>query len=70
MCYCEEHDLDRIFDALYGGLIPDDALVKRCCWKKICKARSTDIYKIGDLPWQELCKRRGYLLNRQNPRGF
>ncbi len=59
-CYCERpwyeiaKDLDK-------GTIPDSALIKKCCWKRICKINLSKVINLGRYDWKELCKRRGHL---------
>ena len=77
-CYCDT-PTERVHSDLKIGTVPDEALVRKCCYKWICKVRGS--YRFG-LPdggpeweeeaeaWQELCAKKGYLFGRQNPRGF
>ena len=77
LCYCEDNDRGILNDLRHGN-IPDYALVERCCWKRICQVRSRYprdpedglIWDADGEIWRELCTKRGYLMARQNPRGF
>ncbi len=77
MCYCDNSD-EAILRDIQGQAVPDDALVRDCCWSRISQVRgrtfmgseSTPVWDPeGDI-WKELCRKRGYLYARQNPRGF
>ena len=46
------------------------SLTWRCCWKAICRVRALTPQAIDEETWREICKIRGYLHGRQNPRGF
>ncbi|MGH3703465.1 MAG: hypothetical protein ACRDT9_02445 [Agromyces sp.] len=39
-------------------------------WQAICRVRARNMNRVDELAWQRLCARRGYLQQRQNPRGF
>jgi hypothetical protein len=69
MHYCDQDD-SEIFTDLENDSIPDDALVNACCWKKICQVRGRNPKAIDVESWTEVSRRRGYVQNRQNPRGF
>jgi hypothetical protein len=45
-------------------------LTRNCCWREICRVRSTNPNIIDPDTWREICRIRGYLQGRQNPRGF
>ncbi len=69
MCYCQTHE-DEILDDMIEDCVPDDALVRSCCWKRICQVRGLNYHAIDPETWTELCRRRGYLLVQEGPRGF
>lgn len=46
------------------------SLMSRDAWKRICQIRGKNFRAVDEEAWQDLCARRGYLLERQNPRGF
>lgn len=63
-CFCELVNYD-MGTFLKAGLVPDAALVKRCCWRKICNEYELDkesYYKT----WDTLNNRRKTLLKRFN----
>lgn len=49
---------------------PPSALTRNCCWREICRVRARNPKSIDKETWREICSIRGYLLERQNPRGF
>jgi hypothetical protein len=69
MCYCDSTEKTIVHD-LKRGSIPEEALVNSCCWKEICRIRGRNFSAIDPEKWREICTERGYLLRRQNPRGF
>jgi hypothetical protein len=68
-CYCNVGDVSVLKD-LINGSVPDAALVYRCCWVHICRVRGLNFRAVDDETWREICQRRGYLRERENPRGF
>ena len=69
MCYCEKPDIE-IGKDLKSGTVPDDALLRNCCWRKICKVRGKWFQEIGDLAWSQLCDKRAELSGKeQRPHG-
>jgi hypothetical protein len=68
-CYCSVPDHDILHD-LKAGSVPDKALVYSCCWENICRVRAIFFGQVPDQTWTEICRRRGYILQRENPRGF
>jgi len=77
-CYCET-PREQVLADLKHGSIPDEALVRNCCYKWICKVRGTfgfglqegsSDYENEAEAWRELCRKMRYLRQRQNPRGF
>lgn len=69
MCYCETPEAE-ILDDIKREAIPDDALVNECCWRRICQVRGWYPNDIGPETWSEICRKRGCLHSRENPRGF
>lgn len=69
MCYCDNSDVEILND-LKRGSIPDEALVNSCCWRRICQVRGRYFEEVDDETWRDICRERGYLRRRQNPRGF
>jgi hypothetical protein len=77
MCYCDGDDEVILGDIRRQG-VPDDALLRTCCWSRISQVRgrtfsggeSTPPWDPDGEIWKELCRKRGYLQSRQNPRGF
>ncbi len=67
--YLMKSDLDIVED-INNDRVPDDVLDSREEWSRICSARGRNFHKINEEAWRELCKRRGYLRYRRNPRGF
>jgi hypothetical protein len=68
-CYCSV-SYERVLDDLKAGSVPDEALLFSCCWKNICRVRGIFLKQIPDQTWTEICRRRGYIQQRENPRGF
>ena len=68
-CYCDT-DISDVIDDIVTESVPDEALVNGCCWKHICLARGLNSGQVDADTWSELCRRRGYVFGRQNPRGF
>ena len=68
-CYCNVGDRAVLRD-LVNGAVPDEALVYSCCWKHICRIRGLFFGDVPEETWREICQRRGYLRERENPRGF
>ena len=58
-----------LLDLQRGSLLPE-ALTRNCCWSEICRLRVFSNPPIDEDSWREICVTRGYLLARQNPRGF
>ena len=69
MCYCDGSDREILVD-IERGVIPDEALVNGCCWKRVCQVRGRNFDFVDPEAWREICRERGYLFGRQNPRGF
>lgn len=68
-CYCSTAD-DQILRDINGVAVPAEALVEDHCWKTICRARARNMRRVDEQSWSEVCTERGYLLRRQNPRGY
>ena len=60
MCYCDSAD-DVIRRDLEDSSVPDDALVRPCCWEQICRVRGLHPNAIDAEPWRELCRKRSQL---------
>jgi|SRR5579863_4558798 len=56
-------------DLLHCSFHPD-TLTRNCCWREISRVRSANPGVIDAETWREICRIRGYLQTRQNPRGF
>lgn len=69
MCYCDSSD-EEILGDLLREAIPKDALVRGCCWRRVCQVRGRNFNQVDAEAWSNICRERGYLLRRQNPRGF
>ncbi len=69
MCYCDTN-ASEVLDDIVRETVPDEALVNGCCWRHICRVRGGNFNQIDPEVWSDLCRRRGYLFGRQNPRGF
>ena len=68
-CYCKVRDAVVLHDLILGA-VPDEALVYSCCWRHICRVRGLNFNQVSEEIWREICQRRGYLRERENPRGF
>jgi hypothetical protein len=68
-CYCDVAEYSVLKDLVVGS-VPDAALVYSCCWRHICRVRGLHFGLVADDTWREICQRRGYLRERENPRGF
>ena len=66
MCYCDKSE-SEILDHLKRSLVPDDALLRLCCWRKICKVRGQRFNELDDRTWNQLCDRRVQLNAQQKP---
>ncbi len=51
MCYCDKSEIE-IRDDLERGSVPDEALVRSCCWSKICTVQGS---VLNDETWEEVC---------------
>ena len=68
-CICNEHDR-QILEWIQNQTLPSEALVRSCCWRRICQVRGYYPGEVGIETWIEVCRERGYLYAGQNPRGF
>ena len=69
MCYCDKDEMEILAD-LRNGNVPDEALMRNRCWSQICRVRGKASGFVDQDTWSKICTERGYLLTRQNPRGF
>jgi hypothetical protein len=69
MCYCDSPE-DQILLDIGRGSVPEDALVRACCWREICRTRGRNFDRVDADVWRQVCAKRGFLYARQNPRGF
>lgn len=67
---CEHYSDEEIIPDLLGCSLSSDMLTNSCCWRRICRLRALHQQAVDDETWREICRIRGYLLARQNPRGF
>ena len=59
-CYCNKLDYEILSDILNNS-IPRDALVKDCCWKKICQVRGKNFGNVEQSGnWSDICSDRGF----------
>lgn len=68
-CLCNWGDAE-ILRHIQGESLPSYALLNNCCWRRVCQVRGRNFSDVDDETWIDICTRRGYLLERQNPRGF
>ena len=61
---------EEILADLQRCSLPPEALTRNCCWSEICRLRGLNPHIVDEQSWREICATRGYLLARQNPRGF
>ena len=67
---CGHFDQEELLADLQRCSLPPEALTRTCCWSEICRIRTFSHPPIDADSWREICATRGYLLARQNPRGF
>ena len=60
----------QIVSAINADSINAEDLVSRDAWRRICQVRGKNFRLVDEEAWQSLCARRGYVLQRRNPRGF
>jgi hypothetical protein len=61
-CYCESPVEVIKFD-LEHGTVPESVLMKRCCWRQICRVRGWYPRSVSPDAWWSVCSRRGRLLS-------
>jgi hypothetical protein len=57
MDYCENSDED-ILDDIMRDSIPGHALVRDCCWRRICEVRGRNFDSVDEETWVEICRQR------------
>ena len=62
--------IPQIIDDINEERIPDEWLTEPGTWSEVCRARGLHFNDVDPDAWASLCTKRGYLLRRQNPRGF
>jgi len=67
---CGHFSQEELLADLHRCSLPAEALTRNCCWSEICRIRALSQPPIDGESWREICVTRGYLLARQNPRGF
>lgn len=67
---CGHYAQEALLIDLQRCSLPPEALTRTCCWREICRIRAFSHPPIDSETWREICVTRGYLLARQNPRGF
>ncbi len=68
-CYCNLPESEILSD-LKSGSVPEAALVNQCCWRTICRVRGLNFNSVDPETWRDICQQRGYIQQRENPRGF
>jgi hypothetical protein len=68
MCYCDKPEAEILAD-LKRDLTPDDALLRMCCWRKVCRVRGQRFMEVDDGVWNKVCDRRVQLIAKQDPMG-
>jgi hypothetical protein len=68
--HCDHFSDEALLNNLRYSTPADEALVRGCCWSQICRVYSSHRNLIPSENWQEICRIRGYMLARQNARGF
>ncbi|MGH7255848.1 MAG: hypothetical protein ACREI3_08735 [Nitrospirales bacterium] len=64
MCYCEKPE-QELFKDLKQASVPDDALLRACCWRRLCQIRGNWLHEVSDGAWGGLCDRRAQLAKQQ-----
>jgi hypothetical protein len=67
---CGHFAQEELLADLQRCSLPPEALTRNCCWTEICRIRALSHPPIDFESWREICVTRGYLLARENPRGF
>jgi hypothetical protein len=68
-CICDQRDME-ILEWIQNQTLPSEALMRSCCWRRICQVRGRHFDLVEPETWSDICRERGYLYARQNPRGF
>lgn len=61
---------DEILADLLRCSFHPETLTRNCCWSEIGRVRGVNARVVDMETWREICRIRGYLQMRQNPRGF
>ena len=61
---------EEILADLQSASFGPESLTRGCCWRAICQVRALSPQAVDEETWREVCRIRGYLHGRQNPRGF
>ena len=67
---CGHFSCEELLNDLHKCSLPPESLTRNCCWSEISRIRGLSHPPIDAESWREICVTRGYLLARQNPRGF
>ena len=67
---CGHFAQEELLADLHRCSLAPEALTRNCCWSEICRIRALSQPPIDADSWRDICITRGYLLARQNPRGF
>lgn len=67
---CGHFAQEELLSDLQRCSLPPEALTRNCCWSEICRIRALSQPPLDAESWREICVTRGYLMARQNPRGF
>ncbi len=62
MCYCNGDDISILTD-IVRDQVPDDALLRSCCWSRLSQVRGYALGIVTTDIWTELCRRRGKLMS-------
>lgn len=60
MCYCDKDEME-ILEDIRNRNIPEEALVRNCCWSQVCRIRGNAPGFVSSDTWSEICRQRGYL---------
>lgn len=67
---CAHFSEEELLADLQRCSLPSEALTRGCCWSEVCRLRGLNSHLVDEQSWRDICATRGYLLARQNPRGF
>ena len=67
-CICDQTD-STVLGTITALTLTREVLEKPCCWKRICQVRARNFSSVSDAKWTELCRRRGYVMDRTDPQG-